>query len=63
MQQQRTANFSFRPLISFIVPVYNPPPRVLRDTIEAVLAQTYDNWELCLVNGDPSNKRILRDTR
>ena len=60
LQRQRAADFTFRPLMSFIVPVYNPPPHALRDTLEAVFAQSYHKWELCLVNGDSSNHRILR---
>jgi GT2 family glycosyltransferase len=43
--------FPYQPLISFITPVYNPSPGVLRDTLESVLAQTYSNWEMCIVDG------------
>lgn len=50
-QQLRAAAFAYRPLISFLTPVHNPPVSVLRDTIEAVRAQTYDHWELCLADG------------
>lgn len=51
------------PRISFITPVYNPAPTVLRDTIESVLAQTYPAWELCLVDGgstEPGVREVLR---
>jgi GT2 family glycosyltransferase len=34
--------------ISILMPVYNTDPRVLTETIESVLAQTYQNWELCI---------------
>jgi len=50
-QREQSKQFGYRPLMSFVVPVYNPEPGVLRDTIESVLAQTYSNWELCLVDG------------
>jgi len=36
-------------LISIVVPVYNAE-RFLDDTIKTVQDQTYDNWELILVN-------------
>jgi O-antigen biosynthesis protein len=44
------AAFTYRPLISVITPVFNPPIRWLQQTIESVLAQAYDNWELILVD-------------
>jgi glycosyltransferase involved in cell wall biosynthesis len=43
-----------RPLISIITPVYNPSIHVLKETIESVLSQKYENWQLCLIN-DCSN--------
>lgn len=38
------------PLISIILPIYNPPVDLLVDGIESVLSQSYQNWELILVN-------------
>ena len=40
----------YQPLISVIVPVYNPDENFLRQAIASVLAQTYTNWELCLAD-------------
>lgn len=37
------------PLVSIVVPVYNAE-KFLEDTINCVLNQTYDNWELLLIN-------------
>src|SRR5437764_9234987 len=51
-QKQTSEQFAYRPLISIITPVYNPPPKVLRDTIRSVRAQTYPHWELCLADGN-----------
>ncbi len=51
LDAQRVRSFSFSPKISIIVPLYNTPPRYLRDMIESVIAQTYPNWELCLADG------------
>ncbi|MBQ9280410.1 MAG: glycosyltransferase family 2 protein [Clostridia bacterium] len=36
-------------LVSIIVPVYNAE-KFLKETIESVIAQTYTNWELLLIN-------------
>lgn len=40
----------YKPLISFVVPVYNVLEYQLRECIESVLGQTYDNFELILVD-------------
>lgn len=37
-------------LVSVVVPVFNTPPDVLRETIDSVLGQTWPNWELLLVD-------------
>lgn len=52
LEQRNICNqFSYRPLISIIIPVYNPPIDVLRAAIDSVLHQSYPNWELCIANG------------
>lgn len=50
-QRQAARAFACQPLMSILTPVYNPSPRVLRDTLESVRAQTYGHWELCLADG------------
>ncbi|WP_295540189.1 glycosyltransferase family 2 protein [uncultured Thiohalocapsa sp.] len=39
-----------RPLISVLMPVYDPPERFLREAVESVLAQAYEHWELCIAD-------------
>lgn len=39
------------PLISFLVPVYQPNLCFLREMLESVEQQTYGNWELILADG------------
>lgn len=57
--QSETA-FPYMPLISILVPVYNPEPRHLRALIESVKQQSYRNWQLCLANGSGDNMEICR---
>ncbi len=40
--------------ISVIVPLYNTPMLFLKQLMASVLKQTYQNWELCLVNASSS---------
>lgn len=47
--------FSYRPLISIVTPVFNTDPLLLGDCIESVLAQSYYNWELILVDDKSTN--------
>lgn len=46
-----------RPLISVLTPVYNVDPQWLSQTIESVIAQVYENWELILVDDGSTNPR------
>jgi len=57
-QKKECAVFLVKPLISIVIPVFNPPLQILSETIDSVLAQTYPNWELCIVNADSKNTEI-----
>ena len=48
---QRQTHFSYEPLISIVVPLYRTEEIYLRELLDCVLAQTYENWELCLADG------------
>jgi glycosyltransferase involved in cell wall biosynthesis len=43
-------SFVQQPLISIVVPVYNPDKQLLIDCIESVIHQSYPNWQLCLAD-------------
>jgi len=45
---------SNRPLVSVIIIFWNAE-RFFQEAIESVFEQTYDNWQLLLVNGRPTN--------
>ena len=43
-------NFQITPLISVVMPVYNPNPAWLKAAIESVINQVYPRWELCIAD-------------
>ncbi|WP_174296825.1 glycosyltransferase, partial [Sphingomonas bacterium] len=52
------------PLISVLMPVYDPDPRFLRRALDTVIDQIYPNWELCIAEDcSPSEetRAILRE--
>ena len=52
------------PRFSILTPLYNTPEVFLREMIESVLAQTYENWELCLADGsDDAHAYVERVVR
>ncbi len=51
IKRQKSHEFKFRPLFSILVPLYNTPEGFLRQLLDSLFAQTYDNWELCLADG------------
>jgi len=57
--RQQVAALAHRPLISVIVPVYNPPAAWLRACLDSVLAQLYPHWELCIAD-DASTRPHVR---
>jgi GT2 family glycosyltransferase len=50
--------WAYRPLISVVVPVYNPARDWLDAMVSSVRAQTYDNWELCLADDNSSAPHV-----
>ncbi|MDE6064038.1 MAG: glycosyltransferase, partial [Lachnospiraceae bacterium] len=47
--------------ISILVPLYNTPDGFLREMLDSVLAQTYENWELCLADGSDAEHAYVGD--
>lgn len=58
-QRKLSLKFSYRPLISIVMPTWNPPVEVFEDTLGSVLDQTYDNWELCIAGGSSENIELV----
>ena len=53
-----------KPLISVLVPVYNPNLQFLQEAFDSVRNQVYDAWELCLADDastDPAVRPLLEE--
>lgn len=48
---ERETRFAYMPKISILVPLYNTDETMLKEMIDSVLYQTYENWQLCLADG------------
>jgi len=58
---QRNQRFPRMVKISILVPLYNTPEEFLREMIESVVNQTYENWELCLADGSDDAHSYVGD--
>lgn len=56
LAKQRETVFEYQPLLSLVIPAYKTPEKYLREMLDSVLAQTYTNWEVCVVNGSPKGE-------
>lgn len=52
------AKFPHIPLISVVMPTYNPNPAWLIEAIESVRSQIYPHWELCIADDASTDKAI-----
>lgn len=62
---QRKHSFAYEPFISMIVLAYMTPEFYLRSMIESVQAQTYEKWQLCIVDvsqADMLEEEVSQDT-
>ena len=70
LKAQRAARFARMPLVSVVVPLYNTPPKFLREMMRSVLGQTYAGLELVLADASDAAHgevekavRAVRDAR
>lgn len=48
----------FQPLVSIVIPVYNPDLKYLQKTLDSIQAQIYENWEICLADDASSYPKV-----
>lgn len=58
------ASFRVKPKFSILMPVYNTQTQYLREAIDSVVGQLYEDWELCVVDDASTSsetRRILEE--
>lgn len=50
--------FQYKPKVSILMPVYNTDPKSLREAIESVKTQLYENWELCICDNGSTRQEV-----
>ncbi|MDD3277355.1 MAG: glycosyltransferase family 2 protein [Lachnospiraceae bacterium] len=58
LKAQKKYSFQYQDKISVVVPAYHTPERFLREMIESLFAQSYENWELCIANASPEDEEM-----
>ena len=49
--------FGYNPKISIIMPTWNSESKWLKRAIDSLLAQYYENWELCIADGGSTDRK------
>ena len=52
--------FEYMPKLSVVIPAYKTPERYLKEMLNSILAQTYENWEICIADGSPAGESCER---
>lgn len=58
LKKQRAEKLAYEPCISIIVPTYKTPEKFLKEMIDSVRNQSYENWELCIGDGSVTEDTV-----
>ena len=56
LKRQKNYQFSYAPKISIVIPLYNTPLKYLKEIMESLVNQSYENLEICLADGSTEEK-------
>jgi GT2 family glycosyltransferase len=54
--KRKLVTLEYQPLISIVMPTYNTDPDWLREAVDSVRQQIYENWELCIADDGSTNE-------
>jgi GT2 family glycosyltransferase len=55
--RDKASNFGHRPLVSVLLPVFNPERERLKCGLDSLMGQVYPEWELCVCSGGSIKER------
>lgn len=58
LMKQKQHSFKHQPLISIVVPAYHTPDVFLRQMLDSLKDQSYQNWEVIIGNASPDDSRM-----
>ncbi len=61
LSAMRAKDTAHMPTFSICVPLYNTPPKYLRQFLDSVIAQTCANWQLCLADASDKDNTHVGD--
>lgn len=59
-QRRKSKEFTYKPLVSIIIPTYNTPIDFLHESIDSVIKQSYENWELCIADDASTSSEVRK---
>lgn len=59
-KEEEVKELKYKPLISILIPVYNIGKKYLDECVESILNQTYDKFEICLVDDASTNEETKK---
>lgn len=60
VQEAHSREFAYNPKISLVIPVYNVEKVYLSQCLDSILAQTYQNFEICLADDCSTSLETLK---
>lgn len=61
LMKEGISTFKYKPKISILMPVYNTKMEFLKQCIDSILNQVYEDFELCIADDNSSNEEIRKE--
>ena len=62
-QQRESRAWDRSPKISLLIPLLDPSAKFLNELFASIVAQTYENWEVCVVDGGSKKRETIESLR